>query len=173
MGWGKPTVLGDAKQLAQQLQEFTLECKAQQGKISEAAKKGERVGPLALDEMDATLAKWATIHNTVTQNKEKADILTKNWEKYEISFNDFDNWLSPAELAIQKPLDRKMMTLPQLDNALTQLKGLNKEISNHQSQLIGVTQECDAVVQHLSPEGATALNGNLAQLKTRLQVFCP
>lgn len=34
--------------------------------------------------------------------------------------------------------------------------------------MIGVTQECDSVVQGVSPEGATALNASLTKLKARL-----
>lgn len=118
--------------------------------------------------MELAQTQWASISNAVGANKEKAEVLLKNWEKLEVSLSNFGDWLSTAEKALQKPLDRKMMTIPQLELSLTELKSLNKEISDHQSKLIGVTQETDAVVQHVSPEGASTLNANVAKLKSRL-----
>lgn len=70
------------KQLVSQLAAFSTECAAQQGKISTTAKRSEKIGPLALDEMELAVTKWGTIHNAVSQNKEKAELLLKNWEKY-------------------------------------------------------------------------------------------
>jgi nesprin-1 len=170
MGWGRPTTLQDAHKIAQELAKFSSECQTQQAKLAEASRRSEKIGKMtaAQDEVDVTMTKWATVNSAVTQSKEKSDHLVKNWEKYEKLFVEFESWLTAAEQSVQKPLDRKTLNVAQLETALAQLKNLNKEISEHQSKIISLTNECDGVSQNLSSEGVSILNSNLGNLKSRM-----
>jgi len=170
MGWGRPTTIQDAQRISQELVKFSGECQMQQAKLADAARRSEKIGKMtaAQDEVDVTMTKWATINSAVVQSKEKTDNLVKNWDKYEKLYVEFDNWLNAAEQAVQKPLDRKTLNVAQLETALAQLKNLNKEISEHQSKIISLTNECDGIAQHVSPEGVSILTSNLGNLKSRM-----
>ncbi|ODN01313.1 Nesprin-1 [Orchesella cincta] len=169
MGWNRPTTLKEAQANAIKINELASEVKAQQAKISVISERGGKPGKGASqDDIETTLSKMAQIGATVVGWKEKSDNLMKNWTKYGKTHVEFEKWLNVTEAVVQEPVDRKLLTSSQLETILTKLKDLNKEVSEHQSQLIGVTQECDSVVQSLSPEGASALNAELSNLKSRL-----
>lgn len=171
MGWTRPSTLKEAESSAIKIHELAAEVKAQQAKLSVMQERDGRsvAGKVtAQDDVDTTISKIVHIGNTVFQWKEKTDTLIKNWRKYDKTREEFDKWLKDTELIVQKPVDRKVLTVPDLERIHTELKDLNKQVSEHQSQLIGVTQECDAVAQSLSPEGSATLHSDLANLKARL-----
>lgn len=171
MGWSRPTTLKEAELNAVKVGELAGEVKAQQAKLATLSERGSKVGGgrlAAQDDIETTVSKMAQIGTTVSQWKDKSDNLIKNWIKYGKSHAKFEKWLTGAEQVVAEPVDRKCLTATELDRILGKLKDLNKQVNEHQSKLIGVTQECDSVVQSLSPEGATALNAELTGLKSRL-----
>lgn len=173
MGWNRPTTLQEAESDSQKISELVQEVKAQQAKISQISESTPKTAPkgAAQDDIETMVAKIGQVGTTVFQWKDKSDNLIKNWRKYEKSYKDFEKWLLKTEKLVQEPVDRKTLNASELDNILSKLKDLNKQVSDHQSQLIGVTQECDQVVQNLSPEGQSTVNGELSNLKTRLNAL--
>ncbi|XP_044734627.1 nesprin-1 [Chrysoperla carnea] len=171
MGMPKPVSLEEAVQLQIQAKEFEQQCDRQLVKLQGVAgitqqmavKSGSR------DEIDALHSRWTVVQNNAAQWANKLDKLVANWQQFDANANKLETWITESEkLIAQHSVNLNTPQVDKLEAELSKLKAFNNEISEQQAKLITLTQTSDKIGHGIALQGASAVKGRVAELKTRV-----
>jgi nesprin-1 len=166
----KPTTISQAIEMLDITRTFEQQCTKHLPRLENLIQISQQLGSRtsAPDEVDTVHSRWNSVHDTAVQTKTKLDKLISCWNTFENDTNEFNDWLGTAEKAVLIEPNLQSSDINKLEQELTHLKNLNKEISNRQIQLITLTQISDQISHGLSMDGATALKGRVVEIKTRV-----
>lgn len=166
----KPMTLDQARKTLEHAQTFEKQCNERIPHLQELSQITRQiVGKMsAPDETDSIHTRWNVVHDSVTQTITKLDKLATSWKAFEEDADRFDSWLKKSETLVTREFDVKTPETAKLEQDLARLKEFSKEISDHQAQLISLTQLSDQVSQGLSIEVGGKLKNRVTDMKTRV-----
>lgn len=166
----KPTTLAQAKQMLESAKAFEIQCQQHLPKVQSLSTISQQITgrTVAPDEVDAVYTRWNAVHDVAVQTTTKLDKLVSSWNNFESEAKEFNEWLQTSEREALKEPNVQTPEAAKLEKELAQLKEFNKSISDHQAQLISLTQVSDHISHGLSLEGASALKGRVAEMKARV-----
>lgn len=165
----RPTSLSEMESLLDAARLFEDECKRQLAKLQQMSSHCQSMihQSSTKDEVDALHTRWNGVHDSVVQQLERLEHLQSCWNAVLDKMDAIVDWLDAVEGQLQH-LQRLASSVDSLEHQLGDLKGVMKGASERQSDLIVITQECDAIVPNLSPEGAASLRSQVMELKGRV-----
>ncbi|XP_043257160.1 nesprin-1 isoform X11 [Colletes gigas] len=166
----KPTTLPQAAQMLETARAFETRCQQRLPKIQELSMIGQRLAgkTSASDEVDAVHTRWNAVHDIAVQATTKLDKLVTSWNSFESEIKEFNEWLEKSEKMVLVEPNTQTPEVSVLEKELTRLKDFNKTISDHQAQLISLTQVSDHISHGLSLEGASNLKARVSDIKSRV-----
>lgn len=166
----KPTTLAQATQMLESAKAFELQCQQHLPKVQSLTTISQQITgrTVAPDEVDAVYTRWNAVHDVAVQTTTKLDKLVSSWNTFESEAKEFNEWLQNSEREALKEPNVQTPEAAKLEKELAQLKEFNKSISDHQAQLISLTQVSDHISHGLSLDGASILKGRVAEMKTRV-----
>lgn len=166
----KPTTLSESIEKLHHAKIFEKQCEEYLPQIQELSHLRQQISGKTIppNEIDAVHTRWSSIHDTVVQRTAKLDKLVSSWNAFECDAEEFDRWLNQSRTTYNSTFIHQTLDVSELENNLSNLKELNKIISDRQAQLISLTQASDHVSQGLTLEGATNLKSRVAEMKIRV-----
>ncbi|KAL0110413.1 hypothetical protein PUN28_013801 [Cardiocondyla obscurior] len=166
----KPTTLAQATQMLESAKTFEIQCQEHLPKVQSLSTISQQITgrTVAPDEVDAVYMRWNAVHDVAVQTATKLDKLVSSWNTFESEAKEFNKWLENSEKEALKEPNVQTPEAAKLEKELVQLKEFNKGISDHQAQLISLTQISDHISHGLSLDGASVLKGRVAEMKTRV-----
>ncbi|XP_071567068.1 muscle-specific protein 300 kDa isoform X8 [Temnothorax nylanderi] len=166
----KPTTLAQATQMLESAKAFEVQCQQHLPKVQSLSTISQQITgrTVAPDEVDAVYTRWNAVHDVAVQTTTKLDKLVSSWNTFESEAKEFNEWLQNSEREALKEPSVQTPEAAKLEKELAQLKEFNKSISDHQAQLISLTQVSDHISHGLSLDGASALKGRVVEMKTRV-----
>ncbi|XP_014483634.1 PREDICTED: nesprin-1 isoform X6 [Dinoponera quadriceps] len=166
----KPTTLAQATQMLESARAFEVQCQQYLPKVQSLSTISQQIAgrTVAPDEVDAVHTRWNAVHDVAVQTTTKLDKLVSSWNTLESEAEEFNEWLRSSEREALKEPNVQTPEAAKLEKELVQLKGFNKSISDHQAQLISLTQISDHISHGLSLDGASALKARVAEMKARV-----
>ncbi|XP_018395829.1 PREDICTED: nesprin-1 isoform X2 [Cyphomyrmex costatus] len=166
----KPTTLAQATQMLESAKTFQVQCQQHLPKVQNLSTISHQITgrTIAPDEVDAVYTRWNAVHDVAIQTTTKLDKLVSSWNTFESEAKEFNQWLQNSEREVLKEPNVQTPEATKLEKELAQLKEFNKSISDHQAQLISLTQVSDHISHGLSLDGASALKGRVVEMKTRV-----
>ncbi|KAG7206621.1 hypothetical protein KM043_000301 [Ampulex compressa] len=167
----KPSSLAQASEMLETARAFEVQCQAHLPRIQDLSSISQRIAgrSSAPDEVDAVHTRWNAIHDVALQTTAKLEKLVASWNGFESEAKDFEEWLRRGEAAASAERGLERAAEPsKLESELARLRELNKDVSDHQAQLISLTQVSDHIGHGLSIEGASALKARVSELKARI-----
>ncbi|KZC10894.1 Nesprin-1 [Dufourea novaeangliae] len=166
----KPTTLPQATQMLETAKAFEVRCQQHFPQIQDLSLISQRISgkTSASDEVDAVHTRWNAVHDIAVQTTTKLDKLVTSWNSFESEIKDFNEWLERSEKAVLIEPNTQTPEVSVLEKELARLKDFNKTISDHQAQLISLTQVSDHISHGLSLEGATNLKARVSDIKSRV-----
>ncbi|XP_029680499.1 nesprin-1 isoform X2 [Formica exsecta] len=166
----KPTTLAQATQMLESAKTFEVQCQQHLPKVQSLSMISQQITgrAVASDEVDAVYTRWNAVHDVAVQTTTKLDKLVASWNTFESEAKEFNEWLQNSE---RKALEEPNVQTPEaakLEKELVKLKEFNKSISDHQAQLISLTQVSDHISHGLSLDAASVLKSRVAEMKTRV-----
>lgn len=166
----KPSTLPQAAQMLESARHFELECQQHLPKVQSLSTISQRIAgrTVAPDEVDAVHTRWNAVHDVAVQTTSKLDKLVSSWSTFESEAREFNEWLRNSESQASTEPNVQTPEATKLERELTRLKEFNKSVSDHQAQLISLTQVSDHISHGLSLDGASALKARVAEMKGRV-----
>lgn len=166
----KPTTLPQAAQMLETARAFETRCQQHFPQIQDLSLVSQRISgkTSASDEVDAVHTRWNAVHDIAVQTTTKLDKLVTSWNSFESEIKEFNEWLEKSEKTVLIEPNTETPEVSVLEKELTRLKDFNKTISDHQAQLISLTQVSDHISHGLSLEGATNLKARVSDIKSRV-----
>lgn len=166
----KPTTLAQATQMLESAKAFEAQCQLHFPKVQNLSTISQQIAgrTVAPDEADAIHTRWNSIHDTAIQMTTKLNKLVSSWNTFELDTKKFDEWLQNSEREVLKEPNVQTPEIVKLEKELAQLKEFNKSISDHQAQLVSLTQISDHISYSLSLDGASTLKARVAEMNTRM-----
>jgi len=166
----KPSTLPQATQMLESAKLFEVECQQHLPKVQSLSSISHQITgrTVAPDEVDAVHTRWNAVHDVAAQTTTKLDKLVSSWNTFESEAKEFNEWLQRSEREALKEPNVQTPEATKLEKELTHLKEFNKSISDHQAQLISLTQVSDHISHGLSLDGASALKARVAEMKNRV-----
>lgn len=166
----KPTTLPQAAQMLEAARAFEMRCQQHFPKIQDLSLISQRITgkTSASDEVDAVHTRWNAVHDIAVQTTTKLDKLVTSWRSFESEIKEFNEWLEKSEKTVLVEPNTQTPEVAVLEKELARLKDFNKSISDHQAQLISLTQVSDHISHGLSLEGATNLKSRVSDIKSRV-----
>ncbi|XP_054006700.1 muscle-specific protein 300 kDa isoform X2 [Hylaeus anthracinus] len=166
----KPTTLAQAAQMLDTAKAFEMRCQQHFTNIQELSLISQRLAgkTSASDQVDAVHTRWNAVHDVAVQATTKLDKLVTSWNSFESEIKDFNEWLEKSEKAVLVEPNTQTPEVSVLEKELSRLKEFNKTISDHQAQLISLTQVSDHISHGLSLEGASNLKSRVSDIKSRV-----
>jgi hypothetical protein len=167
-GMTRPDSLEVAKRELSSLQAFCSEVDTMKSTINEASRKGDKIARVAsvAEEVDALTSRWKAVKAASDQWRLKMQQLVDSWQALDSSREQMVQWLKEKEVQVSGSAD--VVDGNSLGDDLEAAKVLCAEAAKKQSQLVDLTKECDEVTPSLSLDSATALRGDVMDLKERL-----
>ncbi|XP_020291842.1 nesprin-1 isoform X3 [Pseudomyrmex gracilis] len=166
----KPTTLSQAAQMLESARTFQVQCQEHLPKVQNLSTISQQITgrTVAPDEVDAVHTRWNAVYDVAVQTTTKLDKLVTSWNTFETETKEFNDWLETSEEKARKEPNVRTREAAKLEAELAQLKAFNKSISDHQAQLISLTQLSDHISHGLSIDGASALKNRVAEMKSRV-----
>nr|XP_050869210.1 muscle-specific protein 300 kDa [Vespula vulgaris] len=166
----KPTTLEQAIKMLDIARTFESECQQQLPQVQNLSLVSQQITgrTAAPDEVDAVYRRWNVVHDMAVQITTKLDKLVSCWNNFESDAKEFTEWLQKSEKASLVVPNIQTPEVSKLEQELANLKSFSKSISDHQAQLISLTQVSDHISHGLSLEGATNLKNRVSDLKSRV-----
>ncbi|XP_076280585.1 muscle-specific protein 300 kDa [Lasioglossum baleicum] len=166
----KPTTLPQAVQMLETVRAFEVRCQQHFPQIQDLSLVSQRISgkTSASDEVDAVHTRWNSVHDIAVQMTTKLDKLVTSWNSFESEIKEFNEWLERSEKAVLVMPNTQTPEVSVLEKELARLKDFNKTVSDHQAQLISLTQVSDHISHGLSLEGATNLKARVSDIKSRV-----
>lgn len=166
----KPTTLVQATEMLKVAKEFEKRCDQYVPQLQELTQISQHIaGKVAApDEVDAVNTRWNSVHDIAVQTTTKLDKLVSSWKTFEQDAKQFNEWLQKSEKVSLVEPNIQTPEVSRLEQELLRMKDFNKDISDHQAQLISLTQVSDHISHGLSIEGATNLKSRVSEMKTRV-----
>lgn len=166
----KPSTLTQATEMLRVAKEFERKCDQYLPQLQDLTEKSQHIEGkgAAPDEVDAVNTRWNAVHDVAVQTTTKLDKLVSSWNTFEQDAKQFNEWLQKSEKASLTEPNVQTPEIGKLEQELIRIKEFNKDISDHQAQLISLTQVSDHISHGLSIEGATNLKGRVSEMKTRV-----
>ncbi|XP_018338972.1 PREDICTED: nesprin-1 isoform X6 [Trachymyrmex septentrionalis] len=166
----RPTTLAQATQMLGSAKAFQVQCQQYLPKVQSLSTISQQITgkTVAPDEVDAVYTRWNAVHDVAVQTTTKLDKLVSSWNNFESEAKEFNEWLQNSEREALKEPNVQTPEAAKLEKELAHLKEFNKSISDHQAQLISLTQVSDHISHGLSLDGASALKGRVAEMKIRV-----
>nr|XP_034172930.1 nesprin-1 isoform X14 [Osmia lignaria] len=166
----KPTTLAQATQMLEAAKAFEIRCQQHFPRIQDLSLISQRISgrTSASDEVDAVHTRWNAVHDTAVQTTTKLDKLVTSWNSFESEIKEFNEWLERSERTVLVEPNTQTPEVSVLEKELARLKDFNKSISDHQAQLISLTQVSDHISHGLSLEGASNLKSRVSDIKSRV-----
>lgn len=166
----KPTTLAQAAHMLETARAFETRCQQHFPQIQDLSLISQRITgkTSASDEVDAVHTRWNAVHDIAVQTTTKLDKLVTSWNSFESEIKEFNEWLERSERTVLVEPNAETPEISVLEKELVRLKDFNKTISDHQAQLISLTQVSDHISHGLSLEGATNLKARISDIKARV-----
>ena len=166
----KPTTLPQAAQMLETARAFEVRCQQHFPQIQDLSLVSQRISgkTSASDEVDAVHTRWNAVHDVAVQTTTKLDKLVTSWNSFESEIKEYHEWLEKSEKTALAEPNTETPEVSVLEKELSRLKDFNKTISDHQAQLISLTQVSDHISHGLSLEGATNLKARVSDIKSRV-----
>lgn len=166
----KPSTLAQATQMLSSARTFEVQCQQYLPKVQSLSTISQQIAgrTVAPDEIDAVHTRWNAVHDVAVQTTNKLDKLVSSWNTFESEAKEFNEWLQDSEKEALREPNVRTPEAAKLEKELAQLKEFNKSISDHQAQLISLTQVSDHISHGLSLDGASTLKGRVAEMKSRV-----
>lgn len=166
----KPTTLAQAAHMLETARAFETRCQQHFPQIQDLSLISQRITgkTSASDEVDAVHTRWNAVHDIAVQMTTKLDKLVTSWNSFESEIKEFNEWLERSERTVLVEPNAETPEISVLEKELVRLKDFNKTISDHQAQLISLTQVSDHISHGLSLEGATNLKARISDIKARV-----
>jgi len=166
----KPTTLAQATQMLEEAKIFEVQCQQHLPKVQNLSMISQQITgrAVASDEVDAVYTRWNAVHDVAVQTMTKLDKLVASWNTFESEAKEFNEWLQNSEEKALKEPNVQTPEAAKLEKELVKLKEFNKSISDHQAQLISLTQVSDHISHGLSLDAASALKNRVVEMKTRV-----
>lgn len=166
----KPTTLAQAAHMLETARAFETRCQQHFPQIQDLSLISQRITgkTSASDEVDAVHTRWNAVHDIAVQTTTKLDKLITSWNSFESEIKEFNEWLERSERTVLVEPNAETPEISVLEKELVRLKDFNKTISDHQAQLISLTQVSDHISHGLSLEGATNLKARISDIKARV-----
>ena len=166
----KPTTLVQATEMLRAAKEFEKRCDQYVPQLQELTQMSQHIAGkgAAPDEVDAVNTRWNSVHDIAVQATTKLDKLVSSWKTFEQDAQQFNEWLQKSEKVSLIEPNTQTPEVSKLEQELTRMKDFNKDISDHQAQLISLTQVSDHISHGLSIEGATNLKSKVSEMKSRV-----
>ncbi|KAF3420921.1 hypothetical protein E2986_09204 [Frieseomelitta varia] len=166
----KPTTLPQAAQMLETAKAFEVRCQQHFPQIQDLSLVSQRISgrTSASDEVDAVHTRWNAVHDIAVQTTTKLDKLVTSWNSFESEIKEFHEWLEKSERTVLVEPNTETPEVSVLEKEQSRLKDFNKTISDHQAQLISLTQVSDHISHGLSLEGATNLKARVSDIKSRV-----
>ncbi|XP_043492348.1 nesprin-1 [Polistes fuscatus] len=166
----KPTSLEQAIKMLNIAKTFENQCQQQLPQVQNLSSVSQQITgrTAAPDEIDAVYRRWNVVHDMAIQITTKLDKLVSCWNNFESDTKEFTEWLEKSEKASLVVPNIQTPEVSKLEQELANLKGFSKSISDHQAQLISLTQVSDHITHGLSLEGGTNLKNRMSDLKARV-----
>lgn len=166
----KPTTLAQAAHMLETARAFETRCQQHFSQIQDLSLISQRITgkTSASDEVDAVHTRWNAVHDIAVQTTTKLDKLVTSWNSFESEIKEFNEWLERSERTVLVEPNAETPEISVLEKELVRLKDFNKTISDHQAQLISLTQVSDHISHGLSLEGATNLKARISDIKARV-----
>ncbi|EZA53954.1 Nesprin-1 [Ooceraea biroi] len=166
----KPSTLPQATQMLESAKLFEIECQQHLPKVQSLSTISHQITgrTVAPDEVDAVHTRWNAVHDVAAQTTTKLDKLVSSWNAFESEAKELNEWLENSEREALKEPNVQTPEAAKLEKELAHLKEFNKSISDHQAQLISLTQVSDHISHGLSLDGASALKARVAEMKSRV-----
>ncbi|XP_076667923.1 muscle-specific protein 300 kDa isoform X16 [Andrena cerasifolii] len=166
----KPTTLAQAAQMLETAKAFEVRCQQHFPQIQDLSLISQRISgkTSASDEVDAVHTRWNAVHDVAVQTTTKLDKLVTSWNSFESEIKEFTEWLEKSEKTVLVEPNTQTPEVSVLEKELARLKDFNKTISDHQAQLISLTQVSDHISHGLSLEGASNLKARVSDIKSRV-----
>ena len=164
----RPSSVSELDALLQAAHLFEDECKKQLAKLQSMSTHCQKMThqSSAKDEVDALHSRWSGIQDAVVHQLSRLQGLQVSWMSVIAKMDAIVQWLDAVEAQLDSL--QQQTALDSLENQLGDLKRVMKQSSEKQTDLMALTQECDAIVPSLSPEGASNLRGQVSDLKSRV-----
>ncbi|KAK2588097.1 hypothetical protein KPH14_004158 [Odynerus spinipes] len=166
----KPTTLEQAVKMLEVARNFATQCQQQLPQVQNLSLVSQKIvgRTAAPDEVDAVHIRWNVVHDMIVQTSTKLDKLVTCWSNFESDTKEFSEWLRKSEEASLVVPNVQTPEVSKLEQELANLKSFSKSISDHQAQLISLTQVSDHISHGLSLEGATNIKNRVSDLKLRV-----
>lgn len=171
MGIPKPVHLQEAVRLQHEAKLFEKDCEEQLNKLQCVSLVSQQMTckTNAPDEVDALHSRWTSVHDTAVQWAEKLDKLVANWKEFDASATKMENWIADNQKVLAaKSINLNTPQIERLEKELSKLKTFNNALSEQQAKLISLTQISDKISHSLTLEGANAVKGRVAEMKTKV-----
>ncbi|XP_063222936.1 muscle-specific protein 300 kDa isoform X4 [Bacillus rossius redtenbacheri] len=171
MGIPRPVSLQEAQQLLDSVKALEQECEAQLGRIQEVAAIGQQITcrTSAADEVDVVHSRWTAVHDVAMEQGSRLEKMVAGWQELDAEVKQLEEWLQREERALlEQPVNLNTPQVDVLEKELGRLKAFNNEVSEKQAQLVSLTATSDNISQGLALEGASAVKGQVTEMKAKV-----
>ncbi|KAK3930234.1 Nesprin-1 [Frankliniella fusca] len=166
----RPGTLAEAEDLLQQAKMFERQVAERLTALQELSALSQQLPPAsrAVVEVDAARARWAQVQDGAGKQTARLEGVVAEWKDLDKRALAIEEWLTQGEGRLQKAvINVNTPSTAKLQQQLDTLKVFQQEVSSHQAQLLPLAQASEALMHNLTPEGATALKGRLAESRAR------
>ncbi|XP_050705317.1 muscle-specific protein 300 kDa-like [Eriocheir sinensis] len=166
VGLSKPNSMQDVIQSSELAKEFEKECDDCLEKLRSVSSKSAQVARICpvVDEIDALHSRWAAIHDVALQWSERSESLLVEWEDFNYKCDAVSSWIHQVEERLEK-VNEYAPTVLRLEDRLSILKDVVKEVGEKQTDIINLTSVGDHISASMGTEGSSSVKSTVMELK--------
>lgn len=166
VGMSKSNSLQEAIQSSELAKEFEKECDDCLEKLRSVSSKSAQVARMCsvVDEIDALHSRWTVIHDVALQWNERSESLLIEWEDFNYKCDAVSSWVHQMEERLEK-VTEYAPTVLRLEDRVTSLKDMLKEVNEKQTDLINLTAVGDHISSGMGTEGNNSVKTTVLDLK--------
>ena len=169
VGLGKANSMQDVIQSSEQAKQFEKECDNCLEKLRSVSSKSAQVARICpvVDEIDALHSRWAAIHDVALQWNERSECLLVEWEDFNHKCDAVSSWIHQVEGRLEK-VSEFAPTVLRLEDRLSVIKDVVKEIGEKQTDVINLTAAGDHISTNMGTEGSASIKSTVMELKNMI-----
>ena len=167
VGLAKPNSMQEAIQASDLAKEFERQCSECSEKVQGISSKSAEVARICsvVDDIDALHSRWSAVHDVAVQWSERTESLVAEWEDFNYKCDAVSSWVHQMEERLEK-VSEYAPTVLRLEDRVSGLKDMVKEIGEKQTDIINLTSIGDHISSGMGPDGGAVIKNAVAELKT-------
>lgn len=169
VGMARPNSMQEAIQAQDTAKEFEKECDDYLEKLRTLSSKSAQVARICsvVDEVDAYHSRWTAVHDVALQWSERTESLLAEWEDFNYKCDAVSSWVHQIEERMET-VTEYAPTVLRLEDRVNNLKDMDKELAEKQTDLINLTAIGDHISSGMGPEGSASVKSTVSELKTMI-----